>query len=590
MKSNRPPNPFEYEAAVNFATDELIEYFVEDHNYSRFIQSGRNIFIVGERGCGKSMTLLYNSFQKQFRKTVKDGINFDYSKIGVYIPCTNALFFKKEYELINNPFKVSVLSEHFFVLAIAFELFNVLSTIENICSEEKEQEIRLDVSYILNIELPKEISVFKGLVKYFQKLNSETQNQINNSEDSFSDKCVSFYSLIIPLIRILKSIEKFERTHFLLLIDDAHDLNYHQVKALNSWIAYRDHSDFSFKVAVAKVRKHTYVTATGSSILEGHDFLKIDMEKPFQNKFSDFGLWAKDIVERRLEKYGVGKIEASAFFPINPTVDKEMTKFKEIVKKKAEVVYTDLTDTKRQKKIDDYIYKYYRAEYFRNRPSKANLPQYSGWETIVHLSTGVVRNLLYPCYWMYDKEYSTLNDEAIGEKEGVKVKFIRPSYQDEVIKEKSQELWDRIKNDLFNNIQNCSTKQGLQIKNLFDNLVLLFKERLLSEVSEPRAITFSISAKNKLTSNQSAELEDLLRIAKEAQILYDRESTAKDAGERETYYVPNRLLFPIRGLDVVGQHARVSIKAIELYKAAVDGKKINSKEVLSQKTLFDHEI
>ncbi|MDB5278433.1 MAG: hypothetical protein JWR61_3388 [Ferruginibacter sp.] len=590
MKSKRPTNPFEYEAAVNFATDELIEYFVEDHNYSRFIQSGRNIFIVGERGCGKSMTLLYNSYQKQFRKAAKDKVAFDYSKLGIYIPCTNALFFKKEYELINNPFKVSVLSEHFFVLAIAFELSNVLSTISDICSEEEEQVIRQDLDYILNIKLPSEFSVFKGLVKYFQKLNSETQNQINNSEDSFSDRCVSFYSLIIPLVRIIKSIDKLDHTHFLLLIDDAHDLNSHQIRALNSWIAYRDHSDFSFKVAVAKVRKHTYVTATGSSILEGHDFLKIDMEKPFQNKFSDFGLWAKDIIERRLEKYGVGKIEATTFFPTNPSVDQDLIKYKEIVKKKAEAIYTDLNDPKRQKKIDDYVYKYHRAEYFRNRPAKANLPHYAGWETVVHLSTGVVRNLLYPCYWMYDKEYSTLLDELKEDKENIKVKHIRPSYQDEVIKEKSQELWDRIKNDLFNNIQDCSTKQGIQIKSLFDNLVLLFKERLSSEVSEPRAIMFSISAMDKLNSAQAKELEDLLRISKEAQILYDRESTAKDAGERETYYVPNRLLFPIRGLDVVGQHARVSIKAIELYKAAIDGKAINSKEVLSQKTLFDHEM
>lgn len=221
MKSKKPTNPFEYDAAINFATDELIEYFVEDHNYSRFIQSGRNIFIVGERGCGKSMTLLYNSYQKQFRKARKEEMEFDYSKMGVYVPCTNALFFKKEYELINNPFKVSVLSEHFFVLAIAFELSCVLATVENICSKEKEEEIRTDLNYILNIKLPEELPIFKGLAKYFQKLNSETQNQINNSEDSFSDRCVSFYSLIIPLIKIIKGVEKFENTHFLLLIDDA---------------------------------------------------------------------------------------------------------------------------------------------------------------------------------------------------------------------------------------------------------------------------------------------------------------------------------------------------------------------------------
>jgi len=583
MKDNNVLNPFEYEAAVKFADSELIEYFVEDHNYSRFIQSGRNIFIIGERGCGKSMTLLYNSYQKQILKYQKENIIFDFSKIGVYVPCTNSLFFKKEYELVTNPFKVSVISEHFFVLAMAYEMVSVLSTIKCDISQEQERDLRLDLTYILNINLPSEYPLFKGLSKYFQKLNCETQEQINTSDDNFSEKCVSFYSIIIPLIRIVKSIELLKNTHFLFLIDDAHDLNTFQVKALNSWIAYRDHSDFSFKVAVAKIRTHTYVTATGSSILEGHDFLKIDMEKPYQNKFSDFGQWAKDIVSRRLEKFGLENMDPEKFFPINPKVAKEMKVCEEKVRKEANELFAN--DEKSKKKISDYVYKYARAEYFKSRHPQANLPQYSGWETIVHLSTGVVRNLLYPCYWMYDKEYSTVNT---NNGENILINNIRPIYQDAIIKEKSQELWDKIDNDLFNNIDNCTTLQALQIKNLFESLVLLFKERLLSDASEPRAITFTISARNELTDVKLEYLDDLLRIAKEATILYDRVSSAKEMGERETYYVPNRLLLPIRGLDVVGQHARVSIKANELYLAAIDGKKINSKET-KQQTLFDYE-
>lgn len=587
MKSKKPTNPFEYEAAVNFATDELIEYFVEDHNYSRFIQSGRNIFLVGERGCGKSMTLLYNSYQKQFYKAVKAKTQFDYSKVGVYVPCINVLFFKSEFELTNTKFKASVVSEHFFVLSIAYELSTVLASIENVCTAEEEAEVRNDLNYILNIKLENDQPVFKALARYFQKLNSETQNQINNSEDSFSDKCVSFYSLIIALMKIVKSLEKLANTHFLFLIDDAQDLNVHQVRALNSWIAYRDHSDFSFKVAVAKVKKHSFLTSGGSSIIEGHDFLSIDMEKPFQNKFSDFGQLAKDIVDRRLEKFNLETKEAEKFFPINPKVAEEIKYWEDVVQKEAEDLYKGQENFK--KKVSDHKYKYARAAYFRNRPPKANLPQYSGWETIVHLSTGVIRNLLYPCYWMYDKEYSSKVDEVKGDKLKAAVKEIRYSFQDEVIKEKSRDLWNRIENDLFNNIDNCSTKQAKEIKNLFDQITLLFKERLMSkDSSEPRAITFSISAKSELTDEQLKELEEWLRISKEALILYDRKSSSKEFGEKETVYIPNRLLFPDRGLDVIGQHSRVSIKAREIFYAATTNKKINEKEVVQQ-TLFDYE-
>ena len=188
---------------------------------------------------------------------------------------------------------------------------------------------------------------------------------------------------------------------------------------------------------------------------------------------------------------------------------------------------------------------------------------------------------------MYDKEFSKHNTAENDTNDPIK--FIRSSFQDDIIKEKSQELWNRIENGLFNNIPNCSTKQADQIKNLFEALVLLFKKRLDSGVSEPRAVTFSVSGRSQLSKDKLEELEELLRIAKEAQLLYDRVSTGKDDGKREIYYVPNRLLFPIRGLDVVGQHARVSIKALELYNAAVNKKALKENEFAITKTLFDNE-
>lgn len=51
-------NPFEFEAANNLKDEDIIKFYIEDHNYTRFIRSTKNIFIVGERGAGKTMTLL----------------------------------------------------------------------------------------------------------------------------------------------------------------------------------------------------------------------------------------------------------------------------------------------------------------------------------------------------------------------------------------------------------------------------------------------------------------------------------------------------------------------------------------------------
>ena len=39
-------NPFEYDAALNLPEDMILAIYVEDHNYTRFIRSKRNVFYV----------------------------------------------------------------------------------------------------------------------------------------------------------------------------------------------------------------------------------------------------------------------------------------------------------------------------------------------------------------------------------------------------------------------------------------------------------------------------------------------------------------------------------------------------------------
>ena len=65
-----------------------------------------------------------------------------------------------------------------------------------------------------------------------------------------------------------------------------------------------------------------------------------------------------------------------------------------------------------------------------------------------------------------------------------------------------------------------------------------------------------------------AKLEYLIEILQKAHLLYIRIGPAKDDGKRETYYIPNKILWPARGLDPYGQHARVSIRASSLLEAA----------------------
>lgn len=552
-------NPFEYDAATSLSPDQILDFYIEDYSFSRFLQSTRNVFLVGERGSGKTMALLFNSYPVQARRKPQTAV-VSFERLGIYVPCNTPLTHRREYELLNE-FQSSVISEHFFVLAILFSIADTLQNNPDSLSTAEDKSLTAQYSYLLNAELPAGGSFFKSVSLFAQKEITQTQQVLNaGTSESFYPKALSFSSAIMGLFDLLRKTKAFFKTHFMIMIDDAHYLNPFQIRALNSWIAYRDHSQFSFKVACAKVEQPDFHTATGGSILEGHDFALVDMEQPYQFETSSFGRMARQIIERRLQRINV-KSSPDDFFPISTEFQKELKRCEQVVAERARALYPKGP----AKRIRDYIYKYARAEYFRSRSSKANRPQYSGFETITYLSTGIIRNLLEPCFWMYDKAKSLHNETNPKEH----LLCIPPSVQREIILQRSDTLWETIQEKLPKIVSGCSQLEARRIRQLFDHLSALFRERMLRHKSEPRANSFTISG---LTPELEKQLMPLLNIARRAQLLYVRSGVAKDEGKREAYYVPNRMLWPARGLDPQGQHARVSLKARDICSAAFQNK------------------
>ena len=572
-------NPFQYGAANDFSPEKVLEYYIEDFNYSRFIQSTRNVFILGERGSGKTMTLLYHALATQRRKAEKEGMPCSLDHVGIYIPCNTPLMHRTEHELFSG-FKAEVLSEHFLVLGIVHWLAKALDENVDLIGETVPHTLGEELGDAIGREMPAGKPFFRQALAFARQEIRDTQRTINRADsDCFYNRTLSFSTLLTPLFELLRQIPALAASHFLLMIDDAHDLNSHQIRTLNSWIAYRDHPTFSFKVATVKVDRPPLITSRGGSILEGHDFTVVDMEKQVQNEYSEFGRLAEQIVVRRLERIGSPKTPEQ-FFPVHPSVTKGLEEARQAARAEALEKYPEGS----RKQISDYVYKYHRAIYFR-RPQKANLPVNSGLKTIVYLSTGVVRNLLEPCYWMYEK---ALSDSAqVGESAVIR-DGISPTIQNDIIMQQSEKAWERLTEGLDKVVVGCSDEDARQIHQLFEELAVLFRARLLGEGSEPRATSFSISGRK--PAAEFKELERLLRIARKATLLYRREGAAKDDGSREYYYVPNRILWPIRGLDPQGQHARVSLPASELMAAALGRGKLKAGGVeldTAQGDLFD---
>ena len=571
-------NPFEYEGAEKLRPEEILEYYVEDHNYSRFLQSKRNIFLVGDRGSGKSMALLFNSLPMRYLRSQRENKEVDLSIVCIHVPCNTPLTHKREYELLKD-FEASVISEHFLAISIIHEICETLQKAKIQLEKAEEQKMREELNYLYGTKLPMEsFPLWESIDVFCHKENTDAQRQLNRKDHVLYDSAMTFISGVVPFLNCVRKTKRFGNTHFSLMLDDVHDLNKYQISTVNSWVAFRDNSLFSFKIATAKTGRSDTKTSSGGNIIEGHDYTLIDMEGEYQNKYTDFGKLAKDIIEKRLRSMDISE-RAEDFFPVNPQLLRDLGECEEKAREEGIAKYGSVNT----KAIVDYVYKYKRVLYFRRRQEKANIPTvlYTGFESLVHLSTGIIRNLLDPCYWMYDKVISEHNQESIT--------HIPPEIQSSVIIERSKTKWDNLQN--VHKAQECTSKQAEQISRLFDNLAILFKKRLLEHKSEPRAIKFIIT--EKVHCNYD-DLLELLELAQMEQLLYTYVSSAKEFGKRTTYYVPNRILWPAKGLDPCGQHSVVSLKTSVLWDAATKNKEIpfsteEEKEEEQKSGLFGYE-
>src|SRR5665647_1803778 len=108
-------NPFEFDAALNLPEDALVDWYIEDHNFARFLRSTRNLLVNGQRGSGKSMMLIYNSLKLQKLRHDRKGHEFPSQHVGIYVPCNTPLTHRQDHELLPTGQQV-MLSEFYFCL------------------------------------------------------------------------------------------------------------------------------------------------------------------------------------------------------------------------------------------------------------------------------------------------------------------------------------------------------------------------------------------------------------------------------------------------------------------------------------------
>ncbi len=551
-------NPFVFDRPNNISVDDFLKFYIKDNTYTRFLESTRNIVLIGVRGSGKTSTLMYYSYPIQL---LNEEVQDKQAIVGIHIPCKNPLFGKREYLLYKKDLKKYIVVEHFLVINIISCLCDTFSsTIKSLeLTAEVEEELKDNISFILDADLSHGKDIFDKIKMYISKESILSQRKLNNDDfESFIDYSFSFNNTIIPILEQLKRIPKLNAAHFSLFFDDIQDLGQIHKEVINSWVSYRDNKLFSFKIATADI-KPFYITSTGGVILEGHDFIKIDLTRRLYSKDSEFSNFAKDVIKKRLKIAGI-ESEIDYFLPVDKVFKDNLKLGREKALELAKEKFPNPTGSQ----IIDYVTKYGRAYAFRRTP-KANLPNYSGFDTIVDISTGVIRNLLTPIFYMYEKEVSNKGEKLI--------KTIPSGTQTEIIIRSSDDFWSKLRN-IDSEIEDCSIEMAKAINNFFDQLMIYLKKRLLDEkISEPRAVNFIISQNSDPVATE--KIKEIIDICLRSTLLYKRTVNHKSNGTKLNLYVPNRMLLPTQGLDPNGQHSHFSISAKVFLEAAYNNKNIS---------------
>lgn len=569
-------NPFQITTPEDLSAEEMVKLFVDVFSdFQKVIDPG-HVFLMGPRGVGKSMMFRYLQPDCQSLKN-----NCDVTKLpflGIYVPLKNTNFSMTELKRLEDRHASELLNEHILVTFFSVKIFESLLTMKHgldqigvkelkgfydnvflnflwsIPEEEKKIEDDCTVEDILRKMMNIMEKRYKSAMNYTKKL-AFTMEII-----PFEDELFDYLDFLLPLLDGMSEIINHGTIY--LLIDDAQCLSNTQTHILNSWVSTRTSRRVSLKISTQYNYKSFY-TVQGSTIDSPHDYSLIDMASIYtgtnKSKYRDR---IEEIVNKRLKLYGI-ETSAAEFF--EPDYAQE-EKIKEYAEKYRQAF--DAGKGKGHNRSDDAI-RYARPDFIKSlsgASKNSSTYSYSGFEQLVHISSGVVRYFLEPAHLMYAKELTNTKGNE-------KISKISSSIQNIIVREEANKFLfnelDRIKIGKHENAIPSSDIDMLT--NLIKGLGGLFREILLSERSERRIFSIAIS------DEPSEKVSNILALG--IRLGYFHQSTIgkKNAifGGRTKLYIMNRRLAPIWTLDPNGFAGYLFIKNELLEEALINPDAMN---------------
>lgn len=546
-------NPFSVKTPETLTSKDIATLFIDVFSDFPKVLEFNHTFIHGARGTGKSMMLRYLEPKVQLEAGKVQKYS-DLEFFAIHIPIKTANYNLAELDrLTEAPYWI--FAEHFFITLICS---TILSKLNEIAPNNVNEEIKKFVQNVLeliswfgngNVENVENVESIEELEKIFlrEKINIRRYLSLisfKKDNENYNGTIFDYEDFFVQFIKIVRELSFTPNGPIFLMVDDADNLSIRMQNILNNWVSYRSTNEICLKISTQK-RYKTWRTSQDILIESPHDFTEIDINAIYTSKQnSSFYERIERIVEKRLEVAGIN-VSPHEFFP----VDVKQKNSLDLIKEQIGADWESGVKKVSSRKHDD-ITRYAVSEYMKQLESKkkSNLYSYAGFESLINISSGMIRYFLEPASRMF-AELEARKEENIT--------FIPCDLQDEIIKKWSEEYilidFEKMKNDQNTRSNTEKIDKVDQLRNLIEALCTVFRIKLLSDDSERRFISFM------LTKKPNNDLKGILDLAVEWGYLNISTISNKEGTGRNILYTLNRRLAPLFKLDPTGYAAHLSV-------------------------------
>lgn len=593
-------NPFAVVSPEELQAAKAAELFVEMYSDYPQIKRPGNIIMTGARGCGKTMLIRCCSPDVLMLKDKKALNELEY--LAFHIPVKKTSLCLSELQFLENRHAPFLINEHFLALIVLMYSLLELSQIappvyddtayrdffENtyarylrMCGNKREVEVNYDSPSDFFLSLYRHAEEMQAdFIQYILRLNPNS----DKIDPAYDLPLLSFLRFIVPVFKSLVNLPGFQKNaNIYFFIDDADNLSMTQTKILNTWIACRTQPTISLKVSTQYESYKTYLTANDILIESPHDYQSVNISLRYTtNYMSNFRDKAMEILAKRLSSAGIEKGPES-FFPAYELQEKG-------IQEEIQLIRDSFQTSGRGARVDDDIRRYAIPNYIKKlggtKKSRSTF-RYAGLDNMIHLSSGIIRNLLDAAASMYDAACSQQGENA-------SISFIDTDIQNKVLRSQSDAF---LYTELRHANATTEDQQELQpivspksdiekLQNLICAMGQTFHDILVSDRSERKV--FSIA----LSNIPDDEIKQVLKTGVRLGYLHEATIGNKAGNGRTWLYILNRRLAPSFILDPTGFQGYLFMTNDDLHRAMNTGKQLrviddDFNEEIEQISLFD---